>query len=114
MCHDVRFFENSHLQTRKALLARGVRWQPYAKEVGKFGSTHGPVSRYLAVGYAGQLKGEKFPPDIRNLIVPREGLLVLRELDEQRREEAKTPLPNEIMESKASLDWIKRYMKWED
>ena len=114
MCHDVRFFEGSLLQTRRALLARGERWQPYAKEVSKVGSSHGPISRYLAMEYAGRQRGEPFPPEIRKLIVPREGLLALRELDERRHKEAKTPLPQEIMESRASLKWIKRYMEWED
>lgn len=110
-CREVQIFENSHLQTRKALLSRGVRWQPFAKEVSKVGASHGPITRYLSTEYGGRLRAKPFPAEIRDLIVPRAGLDVLIELDKRRHGEAETPLPQKVMEDKASRRWINEHLQ---
>lgn len=106
MCLPVRMFENSHLQTRRALLDRGVRWRQFAEDVRKYGPPHGPDTRYLSTEYAGRLRAKPFPSEVRDLIVPRGGLEILRELDKRRHGEAEIPLPREVMEDRASWQWI--------
>lgn len=104
VCPDVRFFENSHLQTRKALLHRAVRWLPWADQEIRWGPTHGGDNRFVAAEARGRADAKLFPPEVRKLIVPRDGLEVLRELDERRRREAEIPPSQEVMENRDSLD----------
>lgn len=114
LCRQVRIFENSHLQTRKALLARGMRWQQFSESVKRYGPPHGPITRYLSTEYAGRNRSKILPKEIRELIVPRNGLEILETIDKQRRKEAKIPPPQEVMEDRANFEWINNQLAEEE
>jgi len=94
ICKEVWMFENSHLQTRRALRNRGERWQQFAARLLAVGPGPGGPARYLMAEQWGRANAVPLPDNVATLVVPR-GLEELNRLDAIRAEEAKTPLSGE-------------------
>lgn len=95
VCKDVWMFENSHLQSRRALMNRGLRWQQFAARLKAVGPGPGGPSRYVMAEQWGRQHAIPLPDNVAALVVPRE-LEELKRLDEFRAKEALRPLSGEI------------------
>ena len=82
-CGEVKIFENGLLETQRALLHRGVRWQPYQKDVRKVGPSHGKPTRYVEAEFWARYHNEPLPEEVAQLVIPRD-TPALRAIDRTR------------------------------
>lgn len=87
VCDEVKLFENSLLETQRALRHRGERWQPHQKEVRKVGPSHGEPDRYVEAEYWARSHNKPLPEEVARLVIPR-ATPALRAIDGLRNAEA--------------------------
>lgn len=93
VCPDAYILEHVLLQSRYALLQRGIRWQKFARELAEAGCGPGPPTRYVdALDFCREHKVE-LPKELWPLIPPRDGQTLVIRVDEWREQENMRPMP---------------------